>query len=313
MENIATSQYAPIVLFVYARPDHAKKTLDALAQNDLAKYSDLIIFCDGPKNERAVEKNKQVIELITAEQNADRFHSVTLNISENNKGLAKSIITGVSDVMSKFGRCIVIEDDVVTNPYFLTYMNNCLSEFENDDTIFSIAGFTYPLNALKKYPHDIYLSYRSCSQAWGCWKDRWESIDWDVKDFDQLKKSLAKRKQFNRGGNDLYRMLRHQMRGERDSWAVRFCYAQSKQNKYAVYPRETLTLNIGNDGSGTHCQDTGKPEDYSRLDGKRQVALEKVKLNKRVLREFKDQYRVTFPEALDWLRRKIFKRKSKKK
>ena len=309
MENITIGKYAPIILFVYARPDHAEKSLNALAKNDLAKDSDLIIFCDGPKKESAVEKNRQVVELITKEKSLGRFRSVTLNISEKNKGLAKSIISGVGEVMSKYGRCIVVEDDVITNPYFLTYMNNALDRFEKDETIWSIAGFTYPLKALKKYPHDIYLSYRSCSQAWGCWRDRWESIDWEVKDFEELKKSWKKRRQFNRGGNDLYRMLRHQMRGERDSWAVRFCYAQSKQDKYAIYPKETLTLNIGEDGSGTHCQNTGKQVDYSRLDGERNIVFGDVKPDKRVIRDFKDQYRVTFLEAVDWLWRKVFKRK----
>ncbi len=309
MENVVMGKYAPIILFVYARPDHAEKTLNALAKNNLAKDSDLIIFCDGPKKESAVEKNKQVVELITKEKGLGRFRSVTLNISEKNKGLAKSIITGVSEIMTQYGRCIIIEDDVITNPYFLTYMNNALDKFEKDETIWSIAGFTYPLKALKKYPHDIYLSYRSCSQAWGCWRDRWESIDWEVKDFDELKKSWKKRRQFNRGGNDLYRMLRHQMRGERDSWAVRFCYAQSKQDKYAIYPKETLTLNIGEDGSGTHCQNTGKQVDYSRLDGQRNIVLEDVKLDKRIIRDFKAQYRVTFLEAVDWLLRKVFKKK----
>lgn len=309
MEHVETDKYAPIILFVYARPDHAEKSLNALAKNDLAKDSDLIIFCDGPKKESAVEKNRQVVDLITKEQNLGRFRSVTLHISGKNKGLAKSIITGVGEVMAQYGRCIVVEDDVITNPYFLTYMNNCLDKFEKDQKIFSIAGFTYPLKALKKYPHDIYLSYRSCSQAWGCWKDRWASIDWEVKDFDELKKSWKKRRQLNRGGNDLYRMLRHQMRGERDSWAVRFCYAQSKQDKYAIYPKETLTLNIGEDGSGTHCQNTGKQVDYSRLDGQRNIVLEDVEIDKRVVRDFKARYRVTFVEAVDWLWRKVFKKK----
>ena len=104
-------------------------------------------------------------------------------------------------------------------------------------------------------------------------------------------------------------MLRHQMRGERDSWAIRFCYAQSKQDKYAVYPKETLTLNIGEDGSGTHCQDTGKQVDYTRLEGERNIVLEDVKLDKRVVRDFKNQYRITFSEAIDWLLRKVFKKK----
>ena len=309
MEKVGTGKYAPIILFVYARPDHAERSLNALAENDLAKESDLIIFCDGPKNERAVEKNKQVVDLIKKEQGLGRFRSVTLHISEKNKGLARSIIGGVGQVMQEFGKCIVIEDDVITNPYFLTYMNESLGYFEEDKEIFSIAGFTYPLKALRKYPHDIYLSYRSCSQAWGCWKDRWENIDWEVKDFAELQQSRKRRRQFNRGGNDLYRMLRHQMRGERDSWAVRFCYAQSKQNMYAVYPKETLTLNIGEDGSGTHCQNTGRQVDYSRLQGERRILLEKVGLNKRVLRDFKNQYRVSFVEAVDWVFRKVFKKK----
>ena len=107
----------------------------------------------------------------------------------------------------------------------------------------------------------------------------------------------------------MYRMLRHQIRGERDSWAVRFCYAQSKQNQYAIYPKQTLTLNIGEDGSGTHCQNTGKQVDYKRLDGERQIALIDLKPNKKVLRDFKLQYRVSFLEALDWLKRRIFKKK----
>ena len=307
MEKIERGQYAPIVLFVYARPDHAQRCLEALANNDLAQESDLIIFCDGPKRESVVAKNKEVVELITKEQTLGRFRSVTLHISETNKGLAKSIISGVGEVMTRYGRCIVIEDDVVTNPYFLTYMNNALDKFEKDERIWSIAGFTYPLKALEKYPHDIYLSYRSCSQAWGCWKDRWDTIDWEVKDFNELKKSFKKRRQFNRGGNDMYRMLRHQMRGERDSWAIRFCYAQARQNKYAVYPKRTLTINTGEDGSGTHCQNTGKQADYTRLDGTRTIVLEDVKIDKRVVRDFKAQYRVTFLEAIDWAWRKVKK------
>ena len=310
MEEIVKNDYAPVVLFVYARPDHAEKSLNALAANDLAGQSDLIIFCDGPKKESVVEKNRQVIDLITAEKSLGRFRSVTLRISQKNKGLANSIITGISEVMAQYGRCIVVEDDVITHPYFLTYMNDCLYKYEKDQTIFSIAGFTYPLKALKKYPHDIYLSYRSCSQAWGCWKDRWETIDWEVKDFNELKKSRKKRRQFNRGGNDLYRMLRHQMRGERNSWAVRFCYAQSKQNRYAVYPKQTLVANIGYDGSGTNCQDNGNAGSCNQLErGKRSVQLTDITPDKKVLRDFKAQYRVTFLEAVDWLKRRIFKKR----
>ena len=103
------------------------------------------------------------------------------------------------------------------------------------------------------------------------------------------------------------------MRGERDSWAVRFCYEQSKRNQYAVYPKQTLVLNIGEDGTGTHCQDSGKQVDFSRLCGERKVEFINIEPNKKVLRDFKLQYRVTFLEALDWLKRRILRRNERRK
>lgn len=311
--DVENKSYAPIVLFVYARPDHAEQTINALAKNYLASKSPLIIFCDGPKKESVKEKNQEVIDLIKREKENSRFASVTLNISKENKGLAKSIISGVSEVMAQYGRCIVIEDDVVTSKYFLTYMNEGLNYYGKDEEIFSIAGFTYPLKALEKYPHDVYYSYRSCSMCWASWKDRWEGIDWEVKDYKELEKSYKKRKQFNRGGNDLFRMLRHQIRGERDSWAVRYCYAQSKLNMYAVYPKYSLAQNIGNDGSGTHCANLGKKANEVNLKLFENIKFEKVGINKAVVKDFKLQYRVTFLEAVDWLKRRILRRNERRK
>lgn len=298
---------APIILFVYDRPDHAAKALNALAENELAKKSDLFIFCDGPKKESVKERNRQVIELITAEKEQQRFASVTLTISEVNKGLAASIISGVTEIINRYGKCIVIEDDVIASPMFLTFMNDCLVYYRDRTKIFSISGFTYPLKALQKYPHDVYLSYRACSQCWACWKDRWETIDWEVKDYNELAHSLPKRYRFNRGGNDLYRMLRHQMRGERNSWAIRFCYAQSKQDRYTVYPRATLSLNCGYDGSGTHCEklDSKKQKTDTTLSGN-DFILSYPPLDRRVIREFKAQYRVPILDAIKWAWKKVF-------
>ncbi len=301
-------QLAPIVLFVYARADHAKKTIDALAENYLAKESNLHIFCDGPKKESSIKANNEVKELIKKESKLGRFKNVTLHISEKNKGLAKSIIGGVSEIINQYGKCIVIEDDVVTSKYFLTYMNDALEFYKDDEEIFSIAGFTYDLKALKKYPHDVYYSYRSCSMCWASWSDRFNKIDWEVKDYKTLEKSRKLRRKFNRGGNDMFRMLRHQMNGERDSWAIRYCYAQSKLNSYAVYPKYSLACNIGNDGSGTHCADKGESANKINLVNFENVKLEKLKINNTVARDFKKQYKVTLSEAIKWLKRKIFKK-----
>ncbi len=304
---MSSSSLAPVILFVYDRPDHAQQTLDALAANDLAKESELFIFCDGPKKETVVERNRQVIDIIKAEQERSRFANVSLTISPENKGLARSIIDGVTDIIDRYGKCIVIEDDVITAPNFLSYMNECLVYYEDKEEIFSISGFTYPLKALKTYPHDVYLSYRACSQCWGTWSDRWHTVDWEVKDFKDLQYSLIKRYRFNRGGNDLYRMLRHQMRGERNSWAIRFCYAQSKQDRYTIYPSKTLVRNIGYDGSGTNCGacDTGV-SDHALPNPPKVFNLIYPEKNKKILFEFKDRYRVKFMEAVEWLWKKVF-------
>ncbi len=304
---MANRMTAPIVLFTYARPDHTQKTLDALAANALAKESDLYIFCDGPKNEKAAKGNAEVRRIIAAESENNRFRSITLTISEVNKGLANSVIGGVSEIVHKYGSCIVVEDDLITSPYFLTYMNDCLETHKNDKRIWSISGFTYPLKALENCPSDTYLSYRACSHGWATWADRWDLADWKVSNYDKLKYNLLERYRFNRGGNDLFRMLWHQMRGERDSWAIRFCYSQFVNNMYCVYPRVSLVHNIGNDGSGTHCGDLGEKASKNTLTNIEKLDLNLPVLDKKILKEFKEQYRVSFKEAIQWLINKITK------
>lgn len=299
---------APIVLFLYARPDHAQKTLDALSRNLGAKESDLFIFCDGPKKESVKEAVAQVQQLAREETRKSHFRNVYVTVSEINKGLAKSIIGGVSTVLNQYGKCIVVEDDLITSNCFLKFMNDCLEYYENRKNIFAISGFTYPLKALKRYPHDVYLSYRACSHGWATWIDRWKLVDWDVKDFPQLSRSVSKRRKLNRGGNDMYRMLRHQMRGERDSWAIRFCYAQSKHDMLAVYPRETLVRNIGFDGTGTHCTALDESKITKTVEDGIVLKPADVKINIRIIRAFKQQYRVSFKEAIDWIMRKGVKK-----
>lgn len=298
---------APIILFTYARPEHTKKTLDYLALNTLANESDLFIFCDGPKNEKAVAGNNAVKEVIKNEAEQNRFRSVTTYISEENKGLARSIISGVTEIIHKFGSCIVLEDDAITSPYFLTYMNECLNKYKDDKRIWSVSGFTYPLKSLENCAHDTYLSYRACSHGWSSWADRWDMVDWEVSDFNELKRSPIKRYKFNRGGNDLYRMLRHQMRGERDSWAIRFCYSQSKNDMYCIYPRVSLVYDIGSDGSGTHCSDKGTGINTVNIETVEHLDVNSPVFDKKILKEFKARYRITFVGAVKWAINKMRK------
>lgn len=241
---------APIVLFLYNRPVHTQRTIEALLDNSLANKSDLIIFSDGPKDsiaQLAVDKVRAYIKTIKG------FNSIKVIERDVNLGLATSVITGVSEIIAQHGSAIVLEDDLITAPDFLSFMNAALINYKNEAKIFSIAGYNFPIDIPNDYENDVYFFPRGMSWGWATWSDRWEKADWDVKDYPEFKKNRNKKKEFDKGGNDLSHMLSLQMNGLLDSWAIRWCYAIFNNKALCVYPVTSLIQNIGFDGSGTHC------------------------------------------------------------
>lgn len=308
----AYEKKAPLLIFAYARPDHLERCLETAALNKEAIETDLFLFCDGPKNDNVKARVEEVRKVAEQEKNRGRFKTIQVIQSDKNKGLAKSVITGVTDVIKKYGKCIVVEDDLILSENFLCFMNGAMNFYEGNETIWGVTGYTYPFRRLKEYSHDCYLSYRISSWGWGTWKDRWETVDWEVKDYKELFYKPWRWIRFNRGGNDLFRMLRRQMQGKRDSWAIRFCYAQSRQNKYAVYPSKTLLVNEGFDGLGTHCEPDARFKD-AKIDNETQnFKFENLKVDKKLLREFKRLFRVTPKEAMESLKGKARKMMGKK-
>lgn len=256
-------QYAPVVVFVYNRCEHAKDLLDSLAKCTLADKTDVYVFADGPKNEAAKDKVNKVREMINSYENSSVFASYTVRESDINKGLAKSIISGVSEIIEKYGKVIVLEDDLVVATQYLTYMNDALSAFENDKSKFAIAGWSYPIKGLKSYDKDAWLFYRACSWGWGTWSDRWNKVVWDP-DEAKFAKKLNNPKwceNFCRGGNDLPGMLKMQLEGKRDSWAIRWNAWAAELDMMTVYPKDSLIVNNGRDGSGVHAHEG--QQDYS--------------------------------------------------
>ena len=246
--------YAPVVAFVYNRPDKAKKMMESLAGNKYAKDSDLFIYSDGPKNENARDGVEKTREYIDSVKETGHFLSVTIIKAEKNKGLAASVISGVGEVMDRYGRAIVVEDDLILSPGFLAYMNTCLDYYSEDKRIWSVSGYTPMLRSAKRYEKDVYLNYRASSWGWGTWKDRWDMVDWNVSDYDSFKYNPVANIRFCLGGNDQPSMLRTQMKGKLDSWAIRWCYAQSRRGMYSIAPTHTLVENSGLDGSGTNSR-----------------------------------------------------------
>lgn len=246
---------APLILFVYNRADHTEKCLASVAQCDLASETELFIFSDGPKSERDRAAVGQVRETVRRFMEDAPFLSVTLREADGNRGLANSVIAGVSEVILRDGRAIVLEDDLLCARDFLSFMNDALNFYEKNPAIWSISGFSFPnrcMRALERYPHDVYTTYRGWSWGWATWLDRWQGVDWSVSDYDALCKSKRLQARFSRSGPDLNVMLAEQMAGRVDSWFVRWCYQQNKNDQLTVYPKNTRILNIGLDGSGTH-------------------------------------------------------------
>lgn len=242
---------APIALFCYNRPVHLKRVIDALVENQLASVSTLYIFCDGSKNPTDHEAVSVVRRIA---QDATGFRRIEVRCSDLNLGLAKSIISGVSEVVERHGRVIVLEDDLVTSPYFLTYMNEALAMYEGVDTVASIHGYLYPISA--PLPETFFLRGADC-WGWATWSRAWSQFEADGTKL--LRRLLESRqgKAFDLGGAYPYqRMLEDQIAGRNDSWAIRWHASVFLNGGLTLYPGRSLVLNIGLDSTGTHSRTT---------------------------------------------------------
>ncbi|MHB8981047.1 glycosyltransferase family protein [Thiobacillus sp.] len=246
---------APIVLFVFNRARHTRRTLDSLKKNPLAAESEIFVFSDGPRSEKDEADVAAVRAVIDA---VDGFKNVAIHKKLANRGLAGSVIEGVSEVIRQYGKAIVVEDDLQFSPHFLSYMNEALARYEEDRRIFSIGGYSPPLEMPEDYGEDSYLSYRCCTWGWATWRDRWEKVDWDVRDFDRFCRDQNLIDRFNRGGDDMFQILKLQMAGKISSWGIRWDYAHFKNEAYCFRPAFSIVGNTGNDGTGVHCGATDK-------------------------------------------------------
>lgn len=246
---------APVALFVYNRPWHTHQTVEALLANAETKDTDLYVFSDGAKNDSA---GKAVSEVRSYVSGIVGFRSITVIEREANFGLAKSIINGVTQVCQKHGRIIVLEDDHVTSPYFLKYMNEALNYYERDERVISIAGYIYPVTG--RMPETFFLRGADC-WGWATWARGWELFNPDgQKLLDELKRRKLTH-QFDFDGSYPYtKMLQNQIAGKNNSWAIRWYASAFLKDKLTLYPGRSLLVNIGMDNSGSHCSSSMKYE-----------------------------------------------------
>lgn len=243
---------APVILFTYNRPEHTARALKSLAAADMAKTTELFIFCDGAKDTPGdAERTAQVRQLCHDE--AKGFASTNVIERDRNMGLAANIIDGVGMVIKNCGRAIVLEDDLSVSPFFLRYMNAALDYYEGRG-VFSVSGYSPDIDIPKDYSASTYMMHRNCSWGWATWRSQWEKVDWEIPTFDTFIRDSRRRSAFNECGNDLSPMLLRWKIGEISSWSIRFCYAAFLRGEPTVYPRKSLVRNGGADGSGTNMR-----------------------------------------------------------
>jgi len=241
--------YAPLALFVYNRPAHTKQTVEALLANSLAHETPFHVFSDAPKNAAA---SSAVAEVRAYIRTIAGFKSVTIIERDTNYGLARSIIDGVTSLCEQYGRVIVVEDDLITSPHFLSYMNDGLTRYEHEDRVMQIAGYMFPVS-LKLDEDALFLPFTS-SWGWATWERAWRHFDASGSGHRRLVEDRSLRRAFDLNGKyGYFKMLESQLRGETDSWAIRWYLSVFLMNGLTLYPKKTLVKNCGFDGSGVNC------------------------------------------------------------
>jgi len=247
-------ELAPVALFVYRRPEHTGRLLDSLRANPLSTATRLYVFSDAPASG---EHAPEVAEVRALVRKMVGFAHVEILERDINIGCAENIIDGVTRVLTEHDRVIVVEDDLEVSPHFLTFLNRALAVYRDRSDIISVSAASPPAQVLGVSGEghcDVYLAPRSVPWGWGTWRDRWLSVDWEIRDYARCRWRPAWRRRMAGGGNDLLGMLADQVAGRIDSWNVRFNHAQAMAGGYSLYPLHSHVRNTGLDGTGQHCR-----------------------------------------------------------
>jgi len=242
--------YSPIVLFVFRRLDVLKLTIESLQKNLLAQDSHLIIFSDAGNSE---ESNHDVNLVRAHIKQISGFKSLEIIESNFNKGLARSIIEGVSDVFTRYESVIVVEDDLVLSSNFLLFMNLSLNQYRSTSKVKAISGYSFNFTS-ENSNIDAYFLNRFWPWGWATWRDRWVEVDWDMQSYNSFKNNNLKIKSFANLGSDVNAMLKKQMSGKIDSWAIRFTYHIFVKNGLVLFPSISKVSNEGFDKFATHTK-----------------------------------------------------------
>jgi len=290
LDNLPT-----IVLFVYNRATHLKKTILSLKKNKQYSNYDIVIFGDGPKNKQDEIKIKKIKLGV---KNIKGFKSKKIYFNTKNKGLAKSIVNGINKVfkMKHINSVIILEDDLNFNKYFLDYMSRSLDKYKNSKNIGSVSAYSF-FKKNPKYKNSLYLSPRHSSWAWGTWKNQWKKFIWEKNWVREKYKDKKIQKKINIGGKDLSKILKQQIDGKIDSWSIIFDLNCAINDLYCVCPNKSLVANTGLDNSGTHC----KYDDGLNLNFDKDYKIKKfttLEIDENIIKDVQELFNISYYQRI---------------
>lgn len=296
-------KHAPIALFVYNRPIHTIRTIEALLRNHLAQDSELFVFSDGARNENSV---LEVTEVRNYLKTIAGFKRVVIVEREQNFGLAKNIIEGVTSILNEYDSIIVLEDDLITSPSFLKFMNDALLFYKEHRHIWHISGWNYPVEF--NISSDIFAwRVMNCSGGWATWQDRWINYE---KNPEKIIKSFSRKEirdfDLNNSGVFWPQVINNQ-RGKMNTWAIFWYAIIFKNHGLCINPTKSFVENIGFDGSGIN---SGTSIDYLNIDlnTKEDIVFEEVfEENKEAVKTIRKYYKKIYPSLFGKIRQKIIK------
>ena len=276
---------APIALFCYKRVDTLKYCVEALKVCPESKDSDLIVFSDGPVSISDLPKVQSVREYLDT---ITHFKTIKVIYREENLGVDYNLIDGIKFMCNYFDCFIVVEDDLIVNKYYLTYLNYLLQFYKKNLNVFTISAFNWINKIPADYPYDVYFAKRFWPWGWASWSNRFESVDWIVSDKDEFINSKKIQRQFNKWGSDRSRMLISVLKGEMRTWDIRLDYDQFKKGLFTVFPVSTLVENIGyssKDATHTFVYNRYKTDHYFKFN-EPLILPDEVFLNSHIVKKF---------------------------
>ena len=243
-------KYAPIALFVYNRPDHTRRTVEALSKNINADNHILYVFSDAPKYKSDIGEVENTRDYL---KNIIGFKQVIIIERVENYGLSKSIINGVTELCDKYGKVIVLEDDLETSPYFLNFMNNALNFYQDNQNVMHISGCKYPVDSFGN--DDTFFLHVPLCWGWATWKRAWDNFEKNVSVMQKFDRKMIRHFNFDNSYN-YWKQLESNKSGKINTWFIFWYATLFLKNGLALFPVHSLVRNSGFDNSGTHCVGT---------------------------------------------------------